>query len=141
MLQNKRKIEHEGVIVRVGNDFVFVNIEQYSACADCHAKGMCNLSEKKEKIIEIPRRLDENYNVGDKVTIIGASSLGLKAVFYAFVLPLIIITLVLAVTIYNLKSESLSALFSILSLVVYYFIIYLFKDKFKTQFVFTLTKN
>lgn len=141
MLQNNKKIEHEGGIVKVDSNVVFVNIEQRSACSDCHAKGMCSIADKKDKIIEIPKNSDKHYDIGEEVVVTGAMSLGLKAVLYAFVLPLILIVLTLTIGLYFLKSETISALLSTLSLVVYYFVLYLCRNRLKDKFVFTLTKK
>ena len=140
MLQNTGKIEHEGIISSIDNNYIYVKIMQTSACAECHAKTMCSLSEAKEKVIEIPNS-QSNYRVGDAVTITGAPSLGLMAVFYAFVLPLILLLSVLVVVLWLSDSEISAILFSLVSLLVYYIVLYFYRDIMKKKFVFTLTKK
>lgn len=140
MLQNKEKIQHKGVICEVKSDCVFVRIEQKAACADCHAKNLCNISESKEKIIEIPV-ISEKHKVGDVVIITGAFSMGLKAVLFAFVIPLILMLASLVWAVYLTGSELLGALLAVLSLVIYYYGLYLFRDILKDKFVFRLAEK
>jgi len=140
MLQNTKKIEHAGVISKIEDNCIYVSIMQSAACADCHAKTMCSLSEAKEKIIEIPY-ISGNYKVGEEVIVTGASSLGLMAVFYAFVIPLILIVSVLLLVIRLFESEILAVVLTIVSLIIYYAILYSLRGKMKKKFVFTLTKK
>ncbi len=140
MLQNTSKIKHEGIISEIYNNCVYVRIVQSSACSDCHAKNMCSISESKEKVIEIPN-LFEEYHVGEEVIVTGNSSLGMKAVLYAFVIPLILIMIVLASTIKLSGSESISAIFAIASLGVYLIILYLLREKLKKKFIFSLIRK
>jgi sigma-E factor negative regulatory protein RseC len=135
-----QKIEHEGVISWIKDGMIYVNIIQISACSGCHAKSMCSISEKKKKTIEISG-LSDKYEVGEKVSVQGSSSMGLKAVFYSFVLPMILVVFILILSIHFLKSEVLAALLSVVMLVVYYSVLYLLKNRFRKTFVFTLVKH
>ncbi len=134
------QIEHEGVISRLDKGKAWVSIVQSSACADCHAQSMCRLSGQKEKIIEIPN-IDTSFHEGDKVIVVGSASLGLLAVLYAFVVPLIWVVAVLVVSLSYFHSEILAVFISIAVLVVYYLILYLYRDKLKKKFVFKITPN
>ena len=134
------KIEHEGVISRLNEGKAWVSVVQSSACADCHARSMCHLSGRKEKVIEIPY-IDAFFHEGDKVIVIGSTSSGLQAVWYAFVIPLILIVSGLVICLSYFNSESLAALAAIVVLAAYFFILYMFRDKFKKKFVFRINKN
>lgn len=139
-MQNTGKIEHEGVILRMEQDIIFVRIFQQAACSECHAKSACGIADAKEKIIEIPGNPEE-YKVGEKVIITGDSSIGLKAVLYAFVIPLILVIAVLALALHLTGSETLSALCSIIFLTVYYSVLYFFRENLKNKFIFSLKKS
>jgi len=139
-LQNIGKIEHEGVIIEVNSHSVFVRIVQQSACSDCHARGACSLSDAKVKVIEIPDSSGE-YEVGGKVIITGDSSIGLRAVLYAFVIPLFIIIAVLALVLKHAGSETLAALITISIAALYYGILYFFREKLKNKFIFSLKRS
>jgi len=139
-LQNIRKIEHEGIICEISKEYVKVRITQKSACSECHAKSACSLSDSKEKIIEINNSTG-NYAMGEKVIITGDSSIGLKAVFYAFAIPLVIIIAVLILSVHILASETMSALITLFSLSAYFLILYVFRKNLKNKFVFSLKKT
>ena len=98
--------------------------------------------EEKDKEIEITTKDVENYSIGDEVIITVSTKLGMKAVFIAFVLPLILIVvaLFLSIKLFTL-SQSLSALISLVVLSAYYFFLYkqnLFLSK---QFNFTIKEK
>ncbi|KAA6303101.1 MAG: hypothetical protein EZS26_000704 [Candidatus Ordinivivax streblomastigis] len=133
------KIEHEGVVVRIEGHTVGVKITQSSACSACHAQTMCGISEQKEKEIEISD-VTTPLNIEDKVMITGQTAMGLKAVFYAFIVPLVLMVLMTTLGIFYFHSESIAALMALLALGIYFVILYFLRDIFKKQFVFTLKK-
>ena len=135
-------VEQKGIVIKKQENKVVVKIEQKSTCSSCHARGACTSLDKKDKEIEITTKDVENYNIGDEVIITISTKLGMKAVFIAFVLPLIliVIALFLSIKIFSL-SQSLSALISLLVLSAYYFFLYkqnLFLSK---QFNFTIKEK
>lgn len=138
-MQNIGKIEHKGIISGIEEDSVFVRILQQEACSECHAKSACGIADAKEKIIEIPDNSGK-YKIGETVVITGDSSIGLKAVLYAFVIPLILVITVLALTLHFSDSEMLSALFAVIFPAVYYSVLYFFRENMKNKFVFSLKK-
>ena len=133
------KIEHEGVILAIYPNKIIVRIEQLSACADCHAKQVCSISDKKEKLIEIPGQ-EENFSINEKVLIEGESSMGLSAVWYAFVLPLVLMFFVLFL-VKSTLNEVQMVWVSLSVLTLYYAILFLFRHKMQKRFVFHLKKK
>lgn len=135
-------VEQKGIVIKKQEDKLVVKIEQKSTCSSCHARGACTSLDKKDKEIEIKSKDTANYNIGDEVIITISTKLGMKAVFIAFVLPLILIVLALflSIKIFSL-SQSISALISLLVLSAYYFLLYkqnLFLSK---QFNFTIKEK
>lgn len=132
-------IQHTGIIERIENDIFYVKIVQQSACAGCHAKSMCTASENKDRIIEIESE-DPSFTVNEEVEIHGRSSLGYTAVFYAFVIPFILLLTTIIIFLGINQSEMVSAIAGLAVLPVYYSVLYLFRDKLKKKFVFTMEK-
>ena len=135
-------VEQKGIVIKKQEDKLVVKIEQKSTCSSCHARGACTSLDKKDKEIEITTKDVENYSIGDDVIITISTKLGMKAVFIAFVLPLILIVvaLFLSIKLFTL-SQSLSALISLVVLSAYYFFLYkqnLFLSK---QFNFTIKEK
>ncbi|MDR3140130.1 MAG: SoxR reducing system RseC family protein [Tannerellaceae bacterium] len=136
----KNIIHHCGIVEKIAGHSVFVKIIQQSACAGCHAKLMCMAADNKEKVIEIP---DSSglYHVNEPVIVCGQSSMGMEAVFLAFVLPLLLVVSAIIFGTCNKWNDGLSALGGLLILLPYYGILYLTRDKLKKRFIFTLTKT
>lgn len=79
-----------GIVKTIHDGKLEVQITRNSACSTCHAKGACTSQDVKEQIITITDYSD-GLKEGDAVSIIADSSLGMKAVLYAFVIPLVIL--------------------------------------------------
>ncbi|GBU07649.1 hypothetical protein AwDysgo_09800 [Bacteroidales bacterium] len=132
-------IEQEGIVSNIEGGFVCVKIVQNTACASCHANAACGISEQKEKIIEVPLS-NQVFALGDVVLLTGSSSMGLQAVLYAFVLPIVLVFLSLIIISHFFESEELMAIFAISVLAIYYLTLYFLRDEFKKKFVFTVSK-
>lgn len=130
-------IDHAGIIKQIKGSQLFIEIVQQSACADCHAKGMCSASDSKAKVIEITD-LSNKYKIGDVVIICGKTSQGLLAVLLAFVLPICVLVVSIIVGNTLQWNDGISAVVGILTLIPYYFVLYLFREKMKTKFTFTV---
>ena len=130
-------ITHLGIVENISGSQVSVRIIQTSACSTCSVKGHCSSADSKEKVIEITDT-SSVWKVGDEVTIIGATSMGMQAVFLAFVIPLFLLILGLFVFKTVLHSELYGALAALAELVPYYYIIWLNINRLKKQISFTI---
>lgn len=136
----KSKIIHKGIVREVFPDSVTVEMVCRSACAGCHAKGVCGASDESVRLINLPPPPFELLNPGDRVQVELKSSMGLKAVWLSYVIPLA----VLMVLILSLSSAGIGELYvgllSIAGVGVYYLVIYLLRGKLAKQFYFSLKK-
>ena len=131
-------VSHKGVVVAVEANRIKVQIESVSACAACHAKGMCTLSDKEEKMIDIETPMAADKKVGDVVKVVVTQQRGMQAVILAYIIPAAVVILSL-VGFLNIVSEPLAIILSLLSLAVYYVILYLFRSKIGSKFVMSLS--
>ncbi len=139
MSRTPQRIEHEGRIVEMDAQTISVEIVNKSACAACHAKGVCGASEEQVRTIVIPQTLataTAGYQVGDSVKLVLSATLGMKAVILAYGLPLLV--LVAAIFVFSaLGLQQLHVgLFSLAAVAVYYIIFAIFRDKLDKEFVF-----
>jgi sigma-E factor negative regulatory protein RseC len=134
-----KTVSHKGVVVAVDGRRLKVQIESVSACAACHAKGMCTLSDKEEKLIDIEMPNGMEKKVGDVVTVVVTQQRGMQAVVLAYILPAIVVILSL-VGLLNIVSEPVAIILSLLSLAVYYILLYLFRNRISSKFVMTLAE-
>lgn len=132
-------IKHLGIVENINGSRLKVKIVQSSACSACNVKGHCSASETKEKIIDVYNKNNVPCQVGERVMIVGTTSMGMKAVLLAFVLPFIVLLLALII---SLKltggDEAVSALVSLGTLVPYYLIIYICRNRLSRSFMFIL---
>ncbi|MEN6618662.1 MAG: SoxR reducing system RseC family protein [Rikenellaceae bacterium] len=137
---NSENIEHEGVILDIDRDYISVEILNKSACSSCNAKSMCSMSDVKAKIIQIENRGFIFYEKGERVNVILKRSLGFKALWISYLIPLIILLVLLVALSAIGVNELLIGLSILVSLALYYFVVYLLRDKIKKEFIFTVEK-
>lgn len=134
-------IRHSGVVDEITDDCVKVRIVQSSACVSCKVAGHCNASESKEKIIEVSGGDVSGLKVGDGVVVVASQRSGLLAVLLSSVIPLFLLIAVLFVTLQFTGSEVTAASASLLSLLPYYLIIYMCREKIRTRLMFRLERE
>ena len=134
-------IKHKGIVEKIDGSHVTVRIVQTSACSSCSAKGLCNASESKEKLIDVYQS-QVPCRVGEEVVVCGTTSMGMRAVFLAFGIPLLILLAALFVSMRMTGDDALlAAVIALCAVVPYYLIIYLCKDKLDRTFSFTIEKH
>lgn len=129
-------VSHRGVITEIDRDVIRVNIIAESACSACHAKGFCTAADQKEKVIEAPNRTPNSFRIGDNVEVTIKKSLGLKAVLYGYFLPFLVMIITL-ITTYDLTgNQGIAGISALIVLVPCYLVLYLVRDKLRSQFQF-----
>ncbi|MDR2908242.1 MAG: SoxR reducing system RseC family protein [Bacteroidales bacterium] len=133
-----KKIKHPGIIKHIDKTSVQVEIIALSACASCGSKSLCQMSESKEKLIDVPVANLERYAIGQSVNVVMQEELGLKAAFLAYVMPF----LVCMGTLFGLSALSESELVyggsAIVAVVVYYVLLKLCSARLTKSFVWYL---
>lgn len=132
----KNEITHKGKITEITPDFTTVEIIASSACSSCHAKGLCGMSEEQEKIIMLPTDPYATHQVGDEVSVCTKMTMGLKAVWVSYVIPLGVLMILILSLSGIFENEALRGLAAIAGVGVYYFIIWIFRDRLKNEFTF-----
>ena len=130
------EISHKGRIVSVGAEVTEVEILQTSACASCHARNMCGYSDEKKKIVPVPTNAFAMLKEGDEVELCMKSSMGFKAVWISYVIPLVVMVAAVLVCYMAGVGELASGLVAIGSLVLYYALVFCFRKKLENEFVF-----
>ncbi|MCI5580646.1 MAG: SoxR reducing system RseC family protein [Phocaeicola plebeius] len=136
------KIKHLGIVENIDGLRLKVRIVQSSACSACSVRGHCSASEQKEKLIDVYNVDRVACEIGERVMVVGATSMGMKAVLLAFVLPfvLVVVTLFVVMRISD-GNEVVSALAGLGILLPFYLIIYMCKGRLGRTFFFTLESN
>lgn len=132
-------VTHKGKVIHLEGLDVRVMIESMSACAACHAKGMCTLSDKEDKIIDIKVSAERaaKLNVGDEVMVAVSQQRGMQAVLLAYILPAILVVLSL-ILLLKLLPEPIAILSALAVLGIYYYVLYLFRNKLNAKFIMSI---
>ncbi len=133
-------IEHEGTIDSINGNEYTIRITQSTACSECHAKHACIAADTKVKMVDV---IDTSgrFKMNERVLLSGKTSIGYKAILWAFVLPLILLMAVVFVSISVWQiSELQAALVALASLVPYYALLYTTRHKMSEKLAFTIKK-
>ena len=135
-MAKKNEIRHFGKILEITPDFTTVQILVSSACSSCHAKGLCGMSEEEEKVIMVPTDPYAEHNVGDEVQVLTKMTMGLKAVWISYVIPLAVLMILILSLSFVISNEFLRGGAALAGVGAYYFVIWLLRDKLSDQFEF-----
>ena len=124
-----QKISHTGVIERIEGGSIKVRIVQTSACAACKVASHCNAAESKVKIVDVFGCDTTNYSTGQEVTVWASKDVANKALLLGFGVPFLLLVCVLMIALRLTASEGVAALVALGSLVPYYFVLWLLRDR------------
>ena len=129
---------HSGLISKISGQTITVNLEQNIHCDSCRVKSSCGISESSTKAVEVLNSKD-SFKINEEVNVVLKKALGLKAVFWAYVFPFILMfsTLIIAS---NFLKEWLAGLISLLIIVPYYIVLYFLKNALKSAFQVSVLK-
>ena len=121
------KIKHSGVVCSVGDGCVDVRIIQASACSSCKVASRCNSAESKVK-----------NAVGDTVTVGANLSVGIRASFYAYLLPLLLMVATLVAVVLITGSEGAAAFSAVGVLIPYYILLWVLSTRMERSLCFKI---
>ncbi|MCR5351270.1 MAG: SoxR reducing system RseC family protein [Bacteroidales bacterium] len=137
-MSSSSEIAHRGRIVSITPEVTTVEIVSESACAACHAKGLCSLGESKVKRVEVQTRGWDNYTVGQEVSVVLRATMGHKAVWIAYVAPLMVMIAVLLGILSAGGTELFAGLTAIGAVLLYYGVIWLLRNALRKEYVFNI---
>ncbi len=133
------EIRHSGKIIDITPSEIIVEIVSKSACSSCHAASLCGMSEMEKKRIEVPATM--GYEIGEEVWVNLKRSMGMKAVWIAYVLPLFLLIADILILSATGASELLCGLSAIGVIAIYYLGVYLLRNKLKNEYTFYIKKK
>ena len=89
----------------------------------------------------IPTDPYATYAVGDTVEVCTKMSMGLKAVWISYVIPLAVLMILILSLSPVFENEYLCGLASVAGVAIYYFGIWLFRDRLSNEFVFYIKEK
>lgn len=137
-MKKNNNISHLGKIVSMTPQTTTVVFLQHGACSECHAAGLCGMADLAEKMVQVPTDPYAAYQVGDQVQVLLKASMGMKAVWLAYFIPLVVMLSVILALIGADVAEVPAALAGLGALGLYYLGLWLFRDKLKNEYIFTI---
>ena len=134
-------MQHRGVVESVEGSIVTVSVERESACAGCHAKGICGVDGQK-RVIKVDSDHAAMFQPGERVVVaLLATKMGFSSVVWGYVLPLV----VMLAALFSIKatgcSDGIAAIGSLGSVAVYYVMLYVLRHTIERKIKFTIIKE
>ena len=137
-MKHPSQIEHKGTVALVGRNFVRVDIEVMEACGSCVSRKACAMGQGTTREIMVYTDEAQRYSIGEVVNVSAKQTVGLTAVLLCYVVPLVILVSALALPISLGVSEGIAALLSLTVTALYYFVLWLFRNRIAKRVVFTI---
>ncbi len=135
-------VKHCGEVIRIEGNTLFVRMTVNSACAGCHAKAVCGVSESTEKIVEVETASATDFNIGESVEVaLMSDNMGAKSVVLAYVVPFLVLTLMLIGALVAGLGEGVAVLAALGGVALYYVVLHLLRDKVKNKIKFIIIKQ
>ena len=134
-MSKKNEITHRGRVIEMTPEFTTVEIIVSSACSECHAKGLCGMSEDQQKLLSVPTDPYAEYKVGDEVRVCTKMTVWISYVIPLLVLMILILTLS-AFLGDSAHREIIAGLGALGGVAVYYLVVWLLRGKLQNEFVF-----
>ena len=135
-MKNRNEIKHPGKIVEITPEYTTVEILVPSSCSECHAKGLCGMSEEQEKVISVPTDPYASHKVGEQVQVCTKMTMGFKAAWISYVIPLAVLMILILSLSLVFDNEVVVGLASVGGVALYYFVIWLLRDRLQNEFTF-----
>lgn len=137
----RRSVEHRGIVERIEDNVVMVKVERQSACAGCHAKGLCGESGQ-ERIIEVHTPYANEFQPTERVIVaLERESMGFMSVVWAYIFPLILLLAVLFSAHALGLGDGAAAMASLIATAAYYVVLYVLRRYIDRKIKFTIIKE
>lgn len=131
----------EGTVSRILPHRVEVTVISVSACLHCRLKENCTVSDCRSRNILVETDNPQRYAPGSRVTVLMDSRLGWWSVFYAYILPLILVLDSLFAILAATADETAAAAGALAVLVPYYLLLAAMKKRLLSRYAFRLKEE
>lgn len=137
----RESLQHRGIVESVKGRVVTVSVDRESACAGCHAKGICGSSGEK-RLIAVETEYAATFERGERVVVALLSQrMGFSSVIWGYVLPLVVMLALL----FGIKAaggtDGIAAIASLGGVALYYVVLYVLRQTIERKIKFTIIKE
>jgi len=136
--KSDKLVKHEGIVSKISKNTITISLKGNVNCEGCKAQSACGVSDSNDKEIEVTNPI-QSFKLNESVDVLLKRELGLKAVFWAYVSPFILMVVVLVAASFFFE-EWIAGLLSLFILIPYYLVLYMLKDTFQKAFQVSILK-
>lgn len=137
---SQKNVSHKGKVTEMTPEATTVVILSSSACGECHAAGLCGVADMAEKTIQVAPDPYATYKVGDEVEVVLKASMGFKAVWLAYCIPMVILLAAVLGLLALGLGEVVASVVGLSAIGLYYLGLWLFRDKLQNEYIFTIKR-
>ncbi len=130
-------IAHQGIVTHCTDQIATIQVIQADNCHSCQMKDYCGVDDEERNRFVVN---NQGYQIGQQVNMEISSSSGLKATFWAYVFPFILMVLVIVIGSKIHIQESILGLIALVLLIPYFIILSLFRKSLKSGFQLKITR-
>lgn len=135
------KIKHKGKIIKIDNQEISVVITRGDMCHHCAAKAKCQLMQEQTQIIKIKKsNINPIFKIGENVFVTLNTSKGWKALFWIYILPLILFVLITVLGHQNQWTDNEIAFGALSSVIIYFLGLWICRAKIEQKMSFEIEK-
>lgn len=134
-------IRHLAKVIDIKDNTLYLRVMRSDACSICAAKNFCGMQKESENIITIEDTQASEFNIGEEVDICLSLASSAKAVIYGYILPLILLLVAIILSKTLGYSDFNSGISGIIVLIPYYFVLFLMRNKMKSDFKFKIIRH
>jgi sigma-E factor negative regulatory protein RseC len=136
----ENNIRHEGVVQSIDGLNVMVKMTVGSACAGCHAKGVCGAAESRDKVVNAVNINNLDLSVGDTVAVEMRQGLAMKAVVICYLVPFVVLFASFCLMYLVCKVEWVNVAVSLGLTALYFVLLWFFRKRIEKNVTFVVTK-
>ena len=135
------KLHHQAEVVKIESNSIWVRLCRESACSSCPANTACSLKNGRGNIYKLLHSHPQNFVIGQEIELEISQKDGIWAIFWAYLLPLILMLSTLIIGTYFSNDEITGGICSIIILVPYYIGLFLNQKYFQQKFNFKILEK
>lgn len=135
-------IEHKAKVTALSEKegTVTVAVEHGDECGGCPAARLCGIGDSKKELLTIKDPRPGRFQIGERVKIRGRESLHKRAIMLCTVIPCLLLIVVMTAVFLATLSQGLAALWGIGTMILFFLLLYLGRNKIAHEFTFTIEK-
>ncbi len=135
-MKRGEQIQHTGIVHSISGKIVTVKVLAHPACSSCHASGICGSAGSVEKLFSFPT--DTEVTEGQRVVVTTSLTTGFRALLFGYLVPFLALLVTIILLTLAGASELVAGLTALVSVALYYLVLYLLRNRIGKRIVFNL---